>query len=105
KSLALRHFQRDPDYIPDIQDRNVTGFLAQEVETIYPKAVTKSNEYGFSDFRSLDVDQLQKMHYGATKKLIMDKEALEATVADQASRISTLEAQLNALLTQLNITL
>jgi len=101
----LRHFQWDPDYVPNIQDWNVVGYIADEVEAIYPKAVTKSNEYGFSDFRSLDVDQIQKMLYGATKKLIVDKEALEVTVADQASRIATLEAQLSSLLTHLNITL
>jgi hypothetical protein len=98
KNLALRRFGWDPEYYPDVIDKTVVGFISQEVEDILPKAVTFTKEKGFDDFRTLDTDQIYKMHFGCTKKLIIDKEILE-------SKVATLEAQLAALLTQLNISL
>jgi len=94
----LKRFAWNTEYYPDVVDRNVVGWIAQSVEEVLPKAVTKTTEYGFEDFRSLDVDQVYKMHYGATRKLIIDKEILE-------EKVTTLQNQLNALLNQLNIVL
>lgn len=105
KNIELRRFEWDSEYMPDVNDKKVIGFIAQEVESFYPKAIIKSEENGFEDFRSLDVDQIYKCMYGCVKKLINDKEALEATVASQQQQINTLQSQMNALLAKLNITL
>ena len=73
-----------------LADRNVLGFIAQEVSTIQPKAVQVNNTMGISDLQWLNMDQLNMSLYGAVKKLINDKESLESTVRDQASQISSL---------------
>jgi hypothetical protein len=91
--------------MPDVNDKKVIGFIAQEVESFYPKAIIKSEENGFEDFRSLDVDQIYKCMYGALKKVINDKEALEATIVSQQQQINTLQSQMDSLLAKLNITL
>ena len=98
KNIELRRFEWDSNYMPDVIDKQVVGFIAQEVETYYPKAVSQSEENGFTDFRSLDIDQIYKTMYGALKKVINDKEILE-------DKVTTLENKLNVLLTQLNIVL
>lgn len=50
------------------------GWVAQDVEDIIPKAVSKCNMYGLEDCRSLNNDQLIANMYGAVKWLIgMDK--------------------------------
>jgi len=77
KNIELRRFEWDPQYMPDVTDKQVVGFVADEVEVYYPKAVSKSEENGFTDFRSLDIDQIYKTMYGCVKKLMNDKEILE----------------------------
>ena len=81
KAVPLRRFEWDAAQYPDVQDRTVVGWIAQEVEAVFPKAVSSSSERGFDDFRTLSVDQLYKTMYGALQKVIADKEMLEARVA------------------------
>ena len=59
----------------------MVGWIAQEVEAVFPKAVSSSSERGFNDFRTLSSDQIYKTMYGALQRVIADKEALEARVA------------------------
>lgn len=96
KALKLRRFKWREEYYPNISDRNVVGFIADEVEAIVPKAVLvipeqkfikkqaakpEENEYYvLNDFKSVDVDQINKSLYGAVQKLIQKVEALEAEV-------------------------
>jgi hypothetical protein len=60
------------------------GFLSQEVEPIFPDAVTMLPENGIDDFRSLDMDQIYKAKFAVTQNLI--------------GRASTLQMRLNRLL-------
>ena len=71
-------------------DKHSIGFIAQEVEKVFPNAVTTREKYGYSDFRSLDVDQLYKMHYGATQHIM-------TTIEQQSTVIQTLTSQVTAL--------
>jgi hypothetical protein len=41
-----------------INDRNCLGWIAQDVEKIYPKAVTKTNLHGIEDCRGLQADEI-----------------------------------------------
>ena len=81
KAVPLRRFEWDAAQYPDIEDRSVVGWIAQEVEAVFPKAVSSSSERGFNDFRTLSSDQIYKTMYGALQRVIADKEALEARVA------------------------
>jgi hypothetical protein len=89
-ALDLKYFKWDFAEGVKVNDRHSLGFIAQEVREIFPKAVTSSNSYGFSDFLSLDTDQILKAMYGALKKTMQDKEELEKRVlALETARSST----------------
>ena len=142
--LSLKRFKWKDQFYPNISDRNSVGFIAQEVETIFPKSVNKvketfltnklltpcnqelissinkegeiitdikgyvlkkdGNNYKdtsgnniykdisgnlfieentyetIEDFRSIDVDQLNKTLFGAVKKLINKVTELEEKI-------------------------
>lgn len=106
KKLKLRHYRWKENYMPDWKhnDRNAIGFIAQEVEGVYKKAVVTHDKYTFSNnkpsnlykeekedeeeeltlenLKTLDVDQLYKCNFGATQKLIEKVEALEKKIQD-----------------------
>ena len=77
KNLKLRRFKWKEEIYPDYTDRNVIGFIAQEVEQYFPNSVRQNNEHGFIDFKSIDVDQVYKTMYGALQKVISELEILE----------------------------
>jgi hypothetical protein len=81
KSLKLRRFEWDPSWNSDVEDRHAVGFIAQEVKSYFPKSVRIVEANGFSDFHSLDVDQIYKTMYGALVKTIRDIEILEHEVS------------------------
>jgi hypothetical protein len=66
--LDLKYFKWE---IPS-DDTHSLGWIAQEVEQIFPKAVRTSDTHGISDFKDLNTDQLIKVMWGALKKLRAD---------------------------------
>jgi len=77
KNLKLRRFKWKEEIYPEYTDRNVIGFIAQEVEQYFPNSVKQTNDHGFVDFKSIDVDQVYKTMYGALQKVISELEILE----------------------------
>ena len=63
-----------------IPSNRVIGFLSQEVETVFPKSVSETDEHGFTDFKSLDVDQLYKAKYALTLDLLQRVSSLQMRV-------------------------
>ena len=94
KRLQLKRFTWDASYLPVVPDRRTVGWIAQEAEELFPRAVTRISNAWFPDFRSLDVDQIYKTMYGALEKVIADKEQLELQLQDVLRRLATLEASL-----------
>lgn len=92
KRLHLKRFTWDASYLPVVPDRRTVGWIAQEAEELFPRAVTRVSNAWFPDFRSLDVDQIYKTMYGALEKVIADKERIELQLQDVLQRLSTLEA-------------
>jgi predicted nuclease with TOPRIM domain len=114
------HFKYIDDVI--IDDRSQIGFIAQDVEKYYPKGVNVSPYYKtiqkirivkdkddndveekyneeiliLEDAKTLNVDQINKMHYGVTKKLIQKIEILE-------EQNTTLHTQNNYLLGKIKL--
>ena len=95
KNLTLKRFSYKTDIIPT-GDRTQIGWIAQQVKEIYPKAVhiepehtiVTSYENGepkdketFTNFHTLDADQLYKCAFGALQKAIQKIEVLEQKVA------------------------
>jgi hypothetical protein len=73
------------------------GWIAQELATILPKAVSISNNHGIEDCRSINTDQLYATLYGCTQKLITDKELLETKVQVLEQKNNTLESKVQIL--------
>lgn len=80
KNLKLRRFQWDSNFYPSnlVNDQNVVGWIAQEVATVFPKAVTTSSNNGFDDFMDLNADQLYKAMYGALQHTMCNLEILNS---------------------------
>ena len=126
KSMRLRRFEWDPEYYDSTvtKDRHALGFIAQEVLTKFPKAVVVNDKHEFNitqydesgnvimdeashlpktitktleNFHSLNTDQIDKSHLGATQFLIQKVEALEARLAASDSQNAALIARLEAL--------
>ena len=84
KELPLRKFKWRDNYIVrhEVEDTSNLGFIAQEVELIYPKSVTTmvENDFDLPDVKSVNKDQLIMSLFGAVKKLQNDVEALQSIV-------------------------
>lgn len=95
KAVPLRRFTYIStlfDRVP-LVDRNVLGFIAQEVSTIQPKSVTTSEAFGIDNLFWLNIDQMNMALYGAVKKLMQTNEALTSSFITLQGRVSTLEAR------------
>ena len=85
KAVPLKYYEwAIPGFESD--DKHSLGYIAQDIEKIFPKAVQKVEQYGFDDFRVLNNDQIIKMSHGAVQKLMEKVEALEARVAALESK-------------------
>lgn len=91
RDVKLRYFKWK-DFV-QVDDRRMLGFIAQEVQPVFSKAVTVGeNTVGgqkIDDFLTLNVDQLYKAHYGATQELVKLVEALTARVAALESHLAS----------------
>lgn len=96
KSIDLKYFKWN---FPEssnvtVDDQHSLGFIAQEVQKVFPNAVSESNSYGYTDFLSLNTDQILKAMYGALKQTMADKERLEQSLISATANISSLEQSL-----------
>ena len=83
KTLPLKRYGwRDDVYSSNvIKDRHKLGWIAQDVETVLPKAVESINAHGYEDCRTLNADQIYAAMYGAIQKLQAKVESLEARLS------------------------
>jgi hypothetical protein len=71
KDLKLVSFKWDDNKVSEerVKDRKKLGWIAQEVEAYFPKAVGQVDMYGIRDCRTLDTDQIYASLYGAVQQL------------------------------------
>jgi hypothetical protein len=102
KNLDLKYFKwkdLDPLSIDKVKDRHKLGWIAQDVESVFPKAVDTITDPSFCqrfdlpDVKLLNADQIYASMYGATKHLINKVETLESQNAALLARIDALEQQ------------
>ena len=89
KKIPLKRFKWKYEHFDDeqIYDRRKLGWIAQDVEKVFKKAVrTNPNHPTVPDCKSLDADQLYACMYGAIQKLQQMVEAMQL-------RIDELEAK------------
>ena len=76
--------------------QNVNGFLAHEVQTVVPEAVTGSHnevdDEGNPVYQGIDQSKLVPILTAALQEAIAKIETLETTVADLQTRVTALEA-------------
>jgi hypothetical protein len=94
QSLPLRMFQYDSNRIPGRRDSvrrdSVLGLIAQEVQPLFPDAISVTSNYGISDLLGLDYDAIYKAHIGATQYLGRMVETQSTQIAALLSQVSTL---------------
>lgn len=86
RSLPLRRFKYTDKYISTFSVRDVhrLGVLATEVEEYFPKSITRTEIPGFeSTIRTVDIQQVQMAHLGATKYLMRQVESLTELIRDK----------------------
>ena len=109
KNMKLKRFKWNEKYYPDVDDRNSVGFIAQEVATVFPKAVKKNNQKflinkgeteeenvyeEIEEFHSLDIDQINKTLFGAVQKLIKKNEELELKVQNLINDLEVIKQKM-----------
>lgn len=79
KETPLNHFTWKDSVLRQggVNDAKKLGWIAQDVEKSFPKAVQRQSIYGISDCRSLDSDQLIAALYGAVQHLQKGFEKLQ----------------------------
>ena len=94
KNIPLRYYKLRDEYITEkaAADRHKVGWIAQEVQSVFPKAVITSPLHGIEDCLALDADQLFASMYGAIQKLQGLNDAKDAVISDLVKRIEALEA-------------
>ena len=83
KAVPLRRFTYTSTFFETVPlpDRNVLGFIAQEVKQLQPKAITVADGFGISDLNWLNIDQMNMSLYGAVKRMMQTNEELTSSVA------------------------
>jgi hypothetical protein len=84
KRIPLKRFEWQ---LSNVHDRHCLGFLAQDVEPVFPKSVMTHEAHGYSDFKTLDADQIYKTMYGAVLYLIQENERLHQDIEELKRRI------------------
>lgn len=89
RSLSVRRFTYNATYYPNMHDRTVSGFLAQELEAVIPKAVLTGPiaftiggvRHVIPDFKSVQVDQIFPQLVGAVQVLQAERDAMATRLA------------------------
>ena len=79
KKIELYNFNFKENYVKT-NDRNQLGFIAQEVQEVYPKAVMVKPDGRIEELLTLNTTQIKYTLYGAVKSLIEKVENLEMRV-------------------------
>jgi hypothetical protein len=101
KNLPLKRYTwKDAVYTTQqVADRTVLGWIAQDVQSVFPKAVTSSSFSGSGDFYlddclSLNAGQINAALYGTAKKLIVENESLKLQVSASNAEIQAIKTHL-----------
>ena len=74
KKLPLKSFSYSKEYLGETKTEKYIGFIAQDIEKILPQCVkTNTQTVGktiINDFKTLDVDQINKNLIGAVQQLM-----------------------------------
>jgi hypothetical protein len=95
KAINLYHYRYIDEFYSTnkVIDKGQLGFIAQNVSSIFPKAISVIPEYGYDDLLVLNPSQIHLAHYGATRKLMDVIEVQSTTIQNQQTDINLLKSQ------------
>jgi hypothetical protein len=79
KKIELYNFNFKDNYV-NTNDRNQLGFIAQEVQEVYPKAVIVKPDGRIEELLTVNTTQIKYTLYGAVRSLIEKVERIEERV-------------------------
>jgi len=79
KKIELYNFNFKENYV-NTNDRNQLGFIAQEVQEVYPKAVIVKPDENIEELLTVNTTQIKYTLYGAVRSLIEKVERIEERV-------------------------
>ena len=93
KNLRLTRYKwKDDVYTEEeVPDRSKLGWIAQEVETVFPKSVQKINDHGFTDCRTLNTDQIIASLYGCTQQIMKNYENEEIILDSFREKLNNIQ--------------
>jgi hypothetical protein len=122
RAIPLKHYRwKDEVYtLEQVKDRSKLGWIAQDVEKVFPKAVGTNvfrynqvyedvvkedgttekrlvSEDVIEDCRDLNADQLYAVMYGAIQKLISENDLYKTTNIAINEQFATLQARMDAI--------
>jgi hypothetical protein len=92
KNVPLKKYSWKCDVLCDEEcgfNRDRIGWIAQDVELVFPKSVKKRQMHGYDDCRDLNVDELYASMYGAIQKMQQMIESAQTTIVGLESSLSS----------------
>ena len=97
-AIRMRRYEINSEITQNtIQDRHQIGVIAQELETVLPKAIHVQERFGIPDFKMVDKDQIYMTLVGAVQQLIKDNATQQQQIKDLLATTATLQAQIATL--------
>jgi hypothetical protein len=99
KNLNLKKYKWKNGIFSDkqIKDKTKLGWIANDVEIHFPKAIITKNIYNIEDCKTLNIDQLVATIYGCTQKIINNYENLDFNVDDLQNKLDNIQNFINNL--------
>jgi hypothetical protein len=94
EQLPLRRYKYIDKYLStfNVADAHRLGFLATELEQVFPKSVTYTEIPALqSTFRVIDSQQIEMAHIGATQHMMRRVDALYSTLEGLKGELSTIK--------------
>jgi hypothetical protein len=99
KNLPLKKYKWKNNIFKEnqIKDTNKLGWIANEVEQYFPKAIIEKNIYNIEECKTLNIDQIVATIYGCTQKIINNYENLDFNHEDLLNKLNNIENFLNTI--------
>ena len=105
RELPLHRFEYMSSFRQSKHDIKQIGFIADEVETVFPKSIYTApvNKDGLSTLKFVNFEQIQMAHFGATQYMASLLEQQNSTIVGQNVSIASLQTDVLNLSTTLGV--
>ena len=99
KSLPLKRYKWKDDIYnsEEVNDRTKVGWIADDVQQVFPNSVNEIEAFGYNDCKSMNTDQIIAALYGCIKKLTSISENKKNTIIELQNKINNYKNIINGL--------